>query len=538
MGYVVRAMVTLELVVLLGAMVLAGEIAARRLRLPAPLVLLAAGSALSFAPGLHNVKLQPDVVLLLFLPALVYWESLSSTSLREIRSNARAILLAAVGLVLATALCVMAAASALGLSWPLALALGAIVAPTDATAVANVNAALPRRTSAILRTESLVNDGTSLTLYSVAVGAAVTGKPPGIPLFGAEIVGSALGAIAIGLAVGGLVLALRHLLPERHLSSTLSLLTPFLAFLPAEVIHASGVVAVVTCGIVMVQGGPRTYSAADRRQAFGFWQVVSFVLNDALFVLTGLRLHRIIAGLGARSWPLVLALSWIVIAIVIGLRLLWFIAGAYAPLPRRPEQDPASRRARHRVPLAWSGMRGSISLAAAFALPLTTSAGKPLPHREALLAVTFTVIVFTLIAQGLSLPAILRWSRLPPDPTQAYEEALATRTTFLSALAGLRTAADRLGSPQEVRDRLLAEFRAEADQLHSMMDDKARSVRPREAATIVRERQLRRAVIPGKRRAVFRLRHAGRIDDIVLRRMQALLDAEELRLTEYENEGI
>ena len=530
-------MVALELLVLLGAMVLAGEVVARQLRLPKPLVLLAAGAAISFVPGLHNVRMAPDVVLLLFLPALVYWESLRSTSLREIRANARAILLAAVGLVLATALCVMAVGIALGLSWPLGLALGAIIAPTDATAMASISAALPRRASAILRTESLVNDGTSLTLYSVAVGAAVTGKPPAIPLFGAQIVGSALGAIVIGIVVGLLVLSVRRHVPQRHLSSTLSLLTPFVAFLPAERAHTSGVVAVVTCGIVISQGGPRVYSAADRREAFGFWQVVSFVLNDSLFVLTGLRLHCIIAGLGPRTWPLVVGLSGIVIVVVIGLRLLWFLAGSYALVPHRPKRDPVSLRARHLVPLAWSGMRGSISLAAAFALPLTTNAGRPLPHRETLLAVTFTVIVFTILVQGLSLPAVLRWSRLPPDPTQDYEEALATRTAFLSALAELSAIADRLGSPKEVRDRLRAEFRAEADQLSATMNDDTLSVRPRETAAIDWERQLRRAVIPHKRKAVLGLRHTDRIDDIVLRHIQALLDAEELRLTEYENEG-
>ena len=531
-------MAALELVVLIGAAVLGGELLARRFRLPSPLILVVVGAGLSFLPGLRTVQFPPDIVLLIFLPALVYWESLDSTSLREIRLNLRVIVLAAVGLVLATAFCVGAIGSALGLTWPLALTLGAIVAPTDATAVASVGATLPRRTSAILRTESLVNDGTSLALYGVAVGAVVTGGHVSLPLFGAEFVWSAVASVAIGLAVGGLVLWIRRYVTEEHLASTLSLLTPFLAFLPAEEAHASGVVAVVVCGIVIAQGGPRVIPAAARRQVFGFWQVASFVLNDVLFVLTGLQLHQIVTGLDAGSRSLVLALAAAVTAVVIGLRLLWFHTVPYVlrALDRRPVQRTRRLSARHRTPLAWAGMRGSISLAAALALPLSTDSGLPLPHREALIAVTFAVIVLTVAAQGLTLPAVLRWSRLPADPTQDYEEALALRTAYQTAVKALPAIAADLGAPDEVRDRLVMQYRAQVDELKATMDDNSKSVASAEATMTDWERQLGRAVLPAKRDAVLGLRHAGRIDDVVLRRVQARFDAQELRLSDVVDE--
>jgi monovalent cation/hydrogen antiporter len=520
----------LELIVLLVAAVLAGEVTARRFRLPASLVLLIIGSGLGFAPGLGNVILPPDVVLFVFIPALVYWEAVNNISLREVRDNLRIILLTAVGLPLATAVCVAAAANALGVAWPLALAIGAIVSLTDATAVAEPLAAAQRRISAILRAESVINDGTSLLLYGVAVGAAVTGGSVSPALVSAEFAESAVASVAIGFAAGALLLWAGHYLPEGRLTSTLSLLTPFLAFLPAQLAHVSGVVSAATGGVVINQGSPRIIPAPARRQATGFWQVASFVLNDVLFVLTGLHLHRIFTQLSIDSWPrTVLGLSGIVIVAVIGLRLLWFFTVPYLlrAIDRRPIQRALRIPARHRIFLTWAGMRGSISLALALALPLTTNAGKPLPSREAMVAVTFAVIVFTTVVQGLSLPAVLRWARLTPDPTQAYEEALASREALQRALAILPGLTAALGVPDVVRDRIAAEYRAETDKLTSTMDDTTLTVTSAGTTEADWERLLRRAIVPAKRDAVLSLRHAGRIDDVVFRRFQRRLDAEE-----------
>ena len=528
----------LELVVLIGVVVLAGEALARRIHQPATLILLVLGSLLGFLPGLHDVVFAPEVVLLLFLPALVYWESLSNTSLREIRANLRVITFAAVGLVFATAICVGAAGVALGLSWPVALALGAIVAPTDAAAVAGPAAGLPRWASAILRTESLVNDGTALAIYSLAVAAVVGGRSVSLAVFGAQFLGSVGASLAIGAAVGALVLRLRHFVTEELPSSALSLLTPFLAYLPAEAAHASGVVSVATCGIVIAQGGPRIIPAAARQLAFAFWQVASFVLNDALFVLTGLQMYRTVTALGGGRLSLALGLSGIVIVIVIGLRLLWFASGpllarmlapvtVHGPAHRSGPRPPV--HARHRLPIAWAGMRGAISLAAALALPITTDDGSRFGHRDVLIAVTFAVIVFTVVVQGLSMQAVLRWSGVHSDRAQAYEEALALRAALTSALAALPEVAADIGAPDAERAALADEYQTRADRLADSMDDTALTVAAGDAS-VEWHRELHRALIPIKREAVIALRQQGRIDDVVLRLLQERLDAEELRL--------
>jgi monovalent cation/hydrogen antiporter len=523
----------LELIILIGVAVLAGEETARRFRLPPPLVLLAIGSGLGFVPALRSAERAPNAVLFIFIPALVYWESRNNVSLREIRANLRIIALAGVGLTLGTAFCVAAAARALGLAWPSALVLGAIISLTDITAMTGLLAVVPRRIATILRTESIVNDGTALVLYTIAVQAAASGRHVSPALFSAEFAESAAVAVAIGAAVAVLVLWAVRYITEQPAASALGLLVPFLAFLPAQTANASGIVAVATCGIVVAQRGPRIVPAAVRRQTFGFWQVASFVLNDALYVLTGLFLHRLITRLHTDSWPvLVLSLSAIVIVIVIGLRLLWFYTLPYLlrAIDRRPAQHALRIPARHRFPIAWAGTRGSISLALALAQPLTTTTGRPLPHREELIAITFAVIVFTIVIQGLSMPAVLRRSGLTPDPTQAYEEALASRAAFQRALALLPGIAAALGAPDAVRDRLAAKYRAEADKLTSAMDDTTRSIRSTGAAEVDWERRLRHAAILPKRDAVLSLRHAKSIDDIVYRQIQARLDTEELEL--------
>lgn len=246
------------LIVVLGVVLVGGSVLADRIHVPLALVLFACGAALSYLPWLGSIRLAPNLVLFFFLPALLYWDSIN-TSLREIRSNLRVIVLSGVGLVFATAFAVGALVVALGFSWPVALILGAVLAPTDATAAASAVRRLPRRSGTTLNTESLINDATALTLYGVAVTAATTGAG----LSAAGVVGrlflSAVIAIAVGLVTGFVALWVRRFLPDSRAQNAVSLVTPFVAFLPAQAAHASGVLAVVTCGLVVVYGGKQQF---------------------------------------------------------------------------------------------------------------------------------------------------------------------------------------------------------------------------------------------------------------------------------------
>jgi len=516
----------LQVVVLLGVSVLALTWLARKIRVAAPIVLLVGGVPLAFVPWLADVHLPPDIVLLIFLPALLYWESLN-TSLREIRANLRAVLNDSILLVLATAGAVAIAGHAFGLSWPVAWVLGAVVAPTDATAVTAVTAVtgrLPRRQLTMLRAESLINDGTALVVFTIAVQVA-TGRGH----FGwAGVVGrfalSYVGGAAVGLLVAWLTARVRKLMHDPLLENTVNLLAPFVAFLLAEEIHASGVLAVVVCGLTLSQLNPRLVPARTRVPSRAFWQLSTFLLNGTLFVLVGLQLRGAVASLVSSSVPGAVAAAVLVIAVVIGVRLLWMYTIPYLIqlVDRRPSQRARRIGARQRLPLAWCGFRGAVSLAAALAVPVTVADGSPFPGRDLIIFVTFAVILVTLLVQGLTLPAILRWARLPTDHGEFAERQLAERTAAEAGLAALPAVAARLGVSDEAVERL----RAELEERLADLGDEVEEPSPREDY-----RRLHAALLPDKRAALVRLRDARLIDDIVLRRVQARLDAEEVRLS-------
>ncbi len=499
-----------------------------------PIALLVGGVALGFVPWLEDVRLPPEVVLLLFLPALLYWESLN-TSLREIRANLRAVVIDSVLLVLATAGVVAVVGHALGLSWPVAWVLGAVVAPTDATAVAAIARRMPRRQLTTLRAESLVNDGTALALFAIAVEVASGREEFG---WAGAVGGFALsyaGGAAAGLLVAWLATRARRLLHDPLLDNTVSVLTPFAAFLMAEEIHASGVLAVVVSGLAMSQIGPLLIAAQTRLRARAFWQVSTFLLNGALFVLVGLQLRSALEGLESSSLLDAVLAALLVSAAVIGTRLAWMYTVPYLVrlVDRRPGQRERRLGARHRFPIAWSGFRGGVSLAAALAVPTTTVDGAPFPGRDLIIVVTFGVILVTLLLHGLTLPAVLRWARLPEDHDEIAERLLAERTAVEAGLAALPTAADRVQAPEHVVDRV----RDDLEQRLADLDDPvADEDGPADDTAGGRSDwqaycQLRAALLPDKRAAVVRLRDDRLIDDIVLRGVEARLDAEELRLS-------
>ncbi|OLF17826.1 Na+/H+ antiporter [Actinophytocola xanthii] len=508
-----KALLTL---VLIGAAILVGASLARRSG--QPVVLLTAGVLLSLTPALHDFAVAPEVVILLFLPAILYWESLT-TSLREIRANLRVVLLTAIVLVLITVLTVAVVAHALGLPWPMAFVLGAVVAPTDATAVASVGGRLSHRQLTTLRAESLINDGTALVVFAIAVSVA-TGERE-LTWYGplGESALSYLGGGAVGLAVAWLSMLVRRVVNGTLLESGISVLTPFVAFLLAEEIHASGVLAVVVAGLALSQLGPRSISARTRLQTYAFWQVTTFLLNAALFVLVGLQLLPALRELdGDLDQALWLALA--VAGTVIGTRLLWAYTVPYLirAIDRRPQQRLRRVGARHRLPNAWAGFRGAVSLAAALAVPGT------LPHRDEVIVVTFGVILVTLVVQGLTLPAVLRWANLPADRKLEEEYRLALRLATEAGLAALPEAADRLGVSEGARGRLTSDYEAKLHRLSLGEDDQEEPDERMEAEL------LRNELLPIKRATVVALRDQHVISDTVLLRVQALLDAEENRI--------
>jgi Na+/H+ antiporter len=525
----------LEILVVVGVLVLLGGVLGRWLHLPAPLVQLALGVVVGFVPGLGEVELPPEVVLFLFLPALLYWEALN-TSLREARANLRVISLFAVGLVLVTAGTVAVVGHALGLSWPMAFVLGAVLAPTDATAVAAVAGRLPRRASTTLRAESLVNDGTALVLFGVAVGVAVGELeigPGGVAL---RLLTSYAGGIAVGLAVAAFAYWVRPRLGDVRLENVFSVLTPFLAYLPAELLHASGVVAVVVAGLTLSQAGPQVIGARTRVQARAFWRLTSFLLNGALFVLVGLQLHVVVEGRPVGDLVDGTVAAVLVGVVVIGTRLLWSNVMPYVirALDRRPAQRLRRVGFRQRQPLAWAGFRGAVSLAAALAIPLEDADGEPLAGRDLVLLVTFGVIVLTLVAQGLTLPAVVRWARLPEDPGEISERGLAEETATRAALEAMDVRAAELGVPDDVVTRLRAQYDEHLRELalrQAVLDGAAEDEDRDALEALTAERALRLALLAEKRRAVHELRHDHTIDDLVLLRVQAQLDAEEVRLS-------
>jgi Na+/H+ antiporter len=514
------------MVVVLGVAVLLCGTLARRVPVAPAILLVLVGVLVGFVPALRRAQVPPEVVLLLFLPALLYWESLT-TSLREIRSNLRTVVTTSTALVVATAGAVAATAHALGLAWGPAWVLGAAVAPTDATAVGVLARALPRRTVTVLRAESLVNDGSALVIYGLAVGVTV-GEQHLSALHVTWLVVLAYGG---GLLAGGLVgvvsWQLRRRLDDPMLENMAVLITPFAAFLLADSVHASGVLAVVACGLLMSQLAPRITGAAARQQTTAFWSLATTVLSSVLFVLVGLQAQSAVRDLTSVSAGRAIGYVFAVTGVVIGTRWAWLYTTPYLirGLDRRPAQRLRRVGARQRTVNATAGFRGAISLAAALAIPRHLDSGAPFPDRDLIVVVTSGVIVLTLL-QALLLPAVVRFARLPVDTSIQEERHFAEVTIVDAAWDALEETAVELGSHERVVDRVRHEI------------DKRRKVLAADGAeddpVVQHDDQytaLRLALVARKRITLLGLRDDQSIDDIVLRQVQAGLDAEELRLT-------
>jgi monovalent cation/hydrogen antiporter len=506
-------------------------IAAYHSKVPYPILLVLGGAALGFVPGLPDVKLDPDVVLVLALPPLLYGAAFFS-SLRDLRDNVREISLLAIGLVIVTMVAVAIVAHAVvdGMSWEAAFVLGAVVSPTDpvaATAIA-ARAGAPRRYVTIVEGEALVNDATALVAYKVALAAAITGS---FSLLegGGRFVLNAVAGVAIGLAVGWVIARVRGKVDDPQTEIAISLVTPYFAYLPAEIAGVSAVLAAVTTGIYMGWRAPQLVTPDTRIRSFAVWELLTFVVNAALFILVGLQLPSILDGIGGRSTGSVITDAVAVCATVIVVRFLWVMPATYLPRllwrhareagPPPPWQEPAI--------VAWTGMRGAVSLAAALAIPAAIDSGAPFPDRDLIVFLTYAVILCTLVLQGLTLPRLIAALHFGGEAPVAQREATAR-------LLAARAAIDRIN--QLVREDWVREDTAE--RMRGLYEYRVRRFSARfdesDDGGIERRSQdyqrLRREVLEAERAEIIRLRNRGRIDDQIMHRIERDLDLEDTRL--------
>ncbi len=522
----------IEILAGLLAAVIALVLLAKRLQIPSPIALVMGGLALGFIPHLPRLTLPPNLVLLVFLPPLVYAQATTS-SWRDFVRLRQPILLLAIGLVLATAAAAAWVAHTVvpGLPWAAAWALGAIVAPTDPVAAAAIVQRLqvPRAILTVLTGESLINDGASLVAYKLAVAAAVSGQFSAVHA-GGEFLWSSLGGIGIGLALGWVIGAVRRRLhPDPNTGNAISLLSPFAAYLPAEALGVSGVLAVVALGLSLGRQSARFMSASTRLQAGAVWGMVDFLLNSTLFILVGLQLRSLLARVAANHLPQLVLHTALVCLTVIAVRLVYVFGAAYLPRLVGPRQgERVLDLPWQQVTMtAWTGMRGGISLAAALALPLTISGAAPFPQRDLLVFLTFAVILVTLVVQGLSLPWLIGKLGLTGDGEAAHEEAEARRQAGEAGLARLDEIAEAENLPDDLLTDLRGHFGRMTARYAARADGGKDAGREEWASTL---RRVRREMVEAERETVIGLRDDGTISDEVLQRVQQALDLDERRL--------
>jgi len=519
-----------EVVLALLLLVALLTVASRRIGIPYPILMTLGGLTLGLVPGLPRIELAPEIVFLVFLPPLLF-SAAFFTSPRELAANARPIGLLAVGLVLATTgvVAVVVHALAPGVPWAVAFALGAIVSPPDAVAATSIaqRLGLPRRVVVILEGESLVNDATALVAYRLAVVAAVSGAfSLGEAAFTFVVV--SVGGVAIGLVAGWAIAFVLARLEDPPVEVLVSLLGPFGAWLPAEALGVSGVLSVVTAGIVVGRRAPRILSSDSRVLGSGVWQMVVFTLTGLVFILIGLQLPTILDSLSAsRTFGELASWAVVVSATVILVRLAWVFPGTYLPgvlfrAVRERERRPPPRSV---LIVGWAGMRGVVSLAAALALPLTIADGTPFPERDLVIFLTFSVILATLVGQGLTLPWLIRRLGVGDEGTADHEELHAREAAVDAALARLDELVTEWPGHQELIDHLRE--RHEHATEHLEHDHESGEV-PLDQEQF-EHAAIRRAVIEAQRLAVIDLRDRGVISDEALRRVERSLDLEELR---------
>jgi Na+/H+ antiporter len=526
-----------ELVLLILSAAVAVQPLARRLDVPLPIAQVVIGAALSGLPFVPRVDFDPDLVFALLVPPLLYTAA-ATGSLRDTRREARAILLLAVGLLLVTigAVALVAHRVIPHTSWPVAFVLAAIVSPPDADVTTGIarRLGLPARLVTIIEGETLWNDTTALVSFRAAVAAAVTGIYVPMRFATSAIVIVAV-SVVCGVALGWVMSKIRSRVTDPMAGVTVSLLTPFIAYLLVERLGASGVLAVVVTGICVSRFLPRTIAPVIRVRGYLVWDVMRFLIGGLVFTLLGLELGHVLPRFWQRGGGELLSATVAVGATLVAVRLLWvFMICVISPRAARVRTDTSITGWRQAVVVGWAGLRGGDSLVMALAIPLVTAAGTPFPNRDAVIDVGLGVVLLTLVVQGLTLRPLIRGLGFPFDASVAREERLARRTAELAARRHLRHVARTTSLPGVLESYLDAVIRQRTRlDLDDIDHHHGHDGHTLADALRLAEREVRDA----SRAAIVELRDTNAIGDEALRRVLNDIDLEELRQAASEEEG-
>jgi Na+/H+ antiporter len=502
------------------------------LKVPYPIPLVLGGLALGLVPGIPDIQLNPDLVLLVFLPPLLY-QAAFFADLNALRADARIVVINSIGLTLFTAGCVAVVAhEVFDLTWAMAFALGAIVSPTDPVAATAImrRVGAPRRVVNIIEGESLVNDAAALVTYKVAVAAAI-GEGVSAGHTAVTFAGDVAGGIAIGLVVGWVIANVRKRVNDVNTELTISLFSAYGAFVPADQLGVSGVLAVVSAGIYLGFRAPEIASPESRMQGYAMWSILTFLLNATLFILIGLQLPVVVDGLSGDPVGQVLGYAALVCGLVIVLRFVWLngLTVVIRTLERLGALHARRGTWQIRVVSTWAGMRGAVSLAAALALPFETNSGAPLPGRDLVLFIAFAVILVTIVGQGLTLPWLIRKLGVIEDGSDEQHEEIKARLVIAKAALGR---VDELENEEWTRDgtiervRNLYRFRKRRFATQAGMIEDEDGIEENSLAY----QRLMHEIYASQRAELVRLRNERRISAEVMRRVERELDLEEQRL--------
>ncbi len=503
---------------------------ARRLAVPYPILLVLGGLGLALVPQVPQVQLDPDLVLLLFLPPLLY-AAAYDMSWRDFRVHKRAIGQLAIGLVLGTVLAVGFTVHALVPGMPIAVAfvLGAVLSPTDAVAVAAIasQVGLPRRVVAILEGESLVNDASALVAYRFAVAAVCTGAFS-VGQAAIAFVWVSVAGVAVGLAGGWVILQLTRFIRDPFILILFSLVCPYLVWLPAEALGVSGVLAAVTAGLYSGYHAPTVLRAEARLPGYAVWETWVLLLNGLAFILLGLQLRTVVAGFVGHQLLSVVALALPIALVVMVVRIVWIFPTAYLPrvlIPSIGKKDPMPPTSQLFI-IGWAGMRGVVSLATALALPFESRPGVPFPYRAEVIFLAFVVVLMTLVVEGFSLGPLIRALHVTDGGRREREEQEARLATVKAGQARVRALLDEPWLP-----------RARAEALEQSLEERRQRLESKLARGPGSDgrsgdgyRRLMRELIEAQRSELVRLRNEGLIGDDVMHRIESQLDMEEARI--------